>query len=93
MEGYYLTGTSYIRRCDISVSCHYTVNGLTDYSGDAAPGELSQLVYEDYYAWHATCWNRYSLGVEHDVPASGPTASIVDVLTNGQRFYRVRLLP
>ena len=38
MEGYYLTGTSYLRRCDISVSCHYTVNGLTDYSGDAAAG-------------------------------------------------------
>ena len=53
MEGYYLTGTSYLRRCDISVSCHYTVNGLTDYSGDAAPGEISQLVSESYYAWHA----------------------------------------
>src|SRR5512136_1570808 len=35
MEGYYLTGSSYLRRCDIAVSCHYTVNGLTDYSGDA----------------------------------------------------------
>jgi len=72
MEGYYLTGTSYIRRCDISVSCHYTVNGLTDYAGDAAPGEISQLVSEAYYAWHATCWNRYSLGVEHEGFVSNP---------------------
>ena len=72
MEGYYLTGTSYLRRCDISVSCHYTVNGLTDYSGDAAPGEISQLVYEAYYAWHATCWNQHSLGVEHEGFVSNP---------------------
>ncbi|HQL79106.1 MAG TPA: immunoglobulin domain-containing protein [Verrucomicrobiota bacterium] len=72
MEGYYLTGTSYLRRCDIQASCHYTVNGLTDYSGDAAPGELSQLVYEAYYAWHATCWNPYSLGTEHEGFVSNP---------------------
>ncbi|HNW08204.1 MAG: N-acetylmuramoyl-L-alanine amidase [Verrucomicrobia bacterium] len=66
MEGYYLTGTSYLRRCDISASCHYTVNGKTDYAGDAAPGEISQLVREAYYAWHATCWNQHSLGTEHE---------------------------
>jgi len=49
MEGYYETGTSYLQRCGVSASCHYTVNGLTDYSGDAAPGEIAQLVEEDYY--------------------------------------------
>ena len=72
MEGYYLTGTSYLRRCDISVSCHYTVNGLVDYSGDAPRGEISQLVREAYYAWHAGCWNRHSLGVEHEGFVSNP---------------------
>ncbi len=72
MEGYYLSGTSYLRRCDISVSCHYTVNGLKDSSSDAAPGEISQLVREANYAWHATCWNRYSLGVEHEGFVSNP---------------------
>ena len=41
MEGYYLSGTSYIRRCDISVSCHYTANGLQDSSSDAPAGELA----------------------------------------------------
>ncbi|HOX59827.1 MAG TPA: immunoglobulin domain-containing protein [Candidatus Paceibacterota bacterium] len=66
MEGYYLTGTSYLRRCDISASCHYTVSGLVDYSGDAPRGEISQLVYESRYAWHATCWNQHSLGTEHE---------------------------
>ncbi|HNW08920.1 MAG TPA: immunoglobulin domain-containing protein, partial [Verrucomicrobiota bacterium] len=72
MEGYYLTGTSYLRRCDISVSCHYTVNGLVDYAGDAPRGEISQLVPEAYYAWHATCWNQHSLGTEHEGFVSNP---------------------
>lgn len=66
MEGYYLSGTSYLRRCDISASCHYTVNGLKDNSSDAEAGEISQLVSEANYAWHAKCWNKYSLGVEHE---------------------------
>lgn len=72
MEGYYLTATSYLRRCDIPSSCHYTVNGLTDYSGDAAPGEISQLVREAYYALHARCWNMHSLGVEHEGFGNSP---------------------
>ena len=36
------------------------------------PGEISQLVREANYAWHATCWNRYSLGVEHEGFVSNP---------------------
>ena len=50
MEGYYLSGTSYLRRCDISVSCHYTINGLKDSTSDAPAGEISQLVREAHYA-------------------------------------------
>src|SRR5438552_621747 len=44
MEGYYLTAISYLQRCGVDVSVHYAVNGKTDYAGDAAPGEVSQLV-------------------------------------------------
>lgn len=72
MEGYYLTGISYIRRCDISVSCHYVVNGLKDYASDANRGEISQLVRESHYAWHARCWNQHSLGIEHEGFVSNP---------------------
>ena len=35
-------------------------------------GEISQLVREAYYAWHAGCWNRHSLGVEHEGFVSNP---------------------
>jgi hypothetical protein len=66
MEGYYLTGISYIQRCDISVSIHYAINGKVDTSSDAAPGEVSQLVSDVYYAWHARCWNNHSMGTEHE---------------------------
>jgi hypothetical protein len=66
MEGYYLTGIAYIQRCDVSVSIHYAVNGKSDTSSDAAPGEVSQLVSDVYYAWHARCWNNHSMGTEHE---------------------------
>ncbi|MSU59576.1 MAG: hypothetical protein EXS35_15655 [Pedosphaera sp.] len=80
MEGYYLTGISYLNRCDlntsgsynVAVSIHYCVNGLKDYSTDAERGEISQLVRESNYAWHAGCWNRYSTGTEHEGFASNP---------------------
>ncbi|MDB6027265.1 MAG: hypothetical protein JWM68_3488, partial [Verrucomicrobiales bacterium] len=72
MEGYYLTGISYLQRCDISTSVHYAVNGLSDTGSDAAPGEVSQLVRDTYYAWHARCWNQYSMGTEHEGFASNP---------------------
>jgi hypothetical protein len=88
MEGYYLTGTSYLRRCDINASCHYTLNGVTDYSGDAAPGEISQLVPEAYYSWHATCWNQYSLGCEHEGFASNPAWFTEAMYQSSALLYR-----
>jgi len=72
MEGYYLTSIAYLRRCDISVSVHYAANGKKDYGSDANPGEISQLVRDAYYAWHAVCWNTYSIGTEHEGFVSNP---------------------
>ena len=34
MEGYYLTGMSYLQRCDVATSVHYVVNGLKDTSSE-----------------------------------------------------------
>jgi N-acetyl-anhydromuramyl-L-alanine amidase AmpD len=76
MEGYYWTSISYLNRCDISASIHYCVNGLQNGSdslghrenrpGDPAAGDITQSVREQNYAWHATCWNRYMFGTEHE---------------------------
>jgi hypothetical protein len=89
MEGYYYTGTSYLRRCDITVSCHYTVNGLTDSSDNGAPpGQMAQLVRESYYAWHAVCWNKYSYGVEHEGFVSNPAWFTEDMYQASALLFR-----
>lgn len=72
MEGYYLTGIAYIQRCDVSVSIHYAVSGKKDTTSDANPGEVSQLVSDVYYAYHARCWNNHCIGTEHEGFVSNP---------------------
>ncbi len=72
MEGYYLSSVSYLRSCSTQASVHYAVNGKQDTSTDHAAGEISQLVLEAYYAWHANCWNQHSVGTEHEGFANNP---------------------
>ena len=73
MEGYYYSSVSYLNRCDISASIHYSVNGLTDSSDyGAPPGEITQSVLETNYAWHARCWNTWMFGTEHEGFANNP---------------------
>ena len=72
MEGYYLSTISYFQRETTQASAHYCINGLTDYVGDAPPGEVTQMVEERHWAWHARCWNGYMLGIEHEGFVSNP---------------------
>ena len=82
MEGYYWTSISYLNRCDISASVHFLANGLQNGSdslghrenrpGDPAAGDITQSVREQHYSWHATCWNRYMFGTEHEGFVSSP---------------------
>jgi N-acetylmuramoyl-L-alanine amidase/Repeat of unknown function (DUF346) len=74
MEGYYLSSISFIQGGGgpEKVSIHYCVNGLKDNSSDAPAGELTQMVREAYYAWHAGCWNTWMFGTEHEGFASNP---------------------
>src|SRR4051794_22805340 len=53
MEGYYLSTISYFKQSGTQASIHYCVNGLKDTSTDAPAGELTQMVLEANYAWHA----------------------------------------
>ena len=69
MQGYYLTGIGWMRSCANTTSAHYAVCSDGD---DAPAGEISQMVYESLYAWHAVCWNQHSLGVEHEGFVSNP---------------------
>ena len=74
MEGYYASTIAYFDNCSMtSASIHYAVNGKTDATSDAAPGEITQLgVREAQYAWHAKCWNTWMWGTEHEGFASNP---------------------
>lgn len=72
MEGYYLSSISYLNNCNVSASVHYAVNGKQDASSDAPAGEVTQMVSEAYYAWHASCWNLWMYGTEHEGFASNP---------------------
>lgn len=76
MEGYYaycVSASGILRRCDGSVvTVHYCTNGKKDATSDYVAGEVSQLVRDSYYAWHARCWSAYSMGTEHEGFASNP---------------------
>jgi N-acetyl-anhydromuramyl-L-alanine amidase AmpD len=73
IEGYYLSCISMLSHANSrSVSVHYVANGKKDTTSDHPAGELTQMVREAYYAWHARCWNQYSLGTEHEGFVSNP---------------------
>jgi hypothetical protein len=73
IEGYYLSTISYFKGCGFTAaSVHYLVNGKKDATSDAPAGEITQMVRDAHYAWHARCWNGHSTGTEHEGFASNP---------------------
>ena len=79
MEGYYASTISYLNTCSVSTSIHYMVNGRQDATSDYVGGEITQSVREANYAWHARCWNTWSIGTEHEGFASNPAWYTDDV--------------
>jgi len=72
MEGYYLSVISYFQLSATQASAHYCINGLQDNASDRPAGDITQMVEEKNWAWHARCWNYYSLGIEHEGFVSNP---------------------
>ena len=85
IEGYYLSAVSYLNNCNkdtngnwiVAASVNYLVNGVQNGPGENQPGDsvagaITQSVRESNYAWHATCWNRYMFGTEHEGFVSNP---------------------
>jgi hypothetical protein len=72
MEGYYLSTISYFQDAATQASIFYCVNGLQDSPSDAPAGDITQMVEEQYWAWHVICWNKYMLGIEHEGFVSNP---------------------
>jgi hypothetical protein len=72
MEGYYWTTITYFQNCNTSASVHYCTNGKVDNGSDSPAGEITQMVADVNYAWHALCWNQHSTGTEHEGFVSNP---------------------
>jgi N-acetyl-anhydromuramyl-L-alanine amidase AmpD len=82
MEGFYEATISYFQQSGTQASAHYCINGLQNGSdnqghvennpADAPAGEITQMVREQYWAWHVLCWNRYMFGTEHEGFVTSP---------------------
>lgn len=83
MEGYYEATISYFQQSNTQASAHYCINSLQNGNDaahghvendptDAPAGEITQMVREQYYAWHVLCWNRYMFGTEHEGFVNSP---------------------
>ena len=76
MENYYLAVISYFQQSGTQASIHYCVNSeYYDGGGgnDGVPGgQITQMVSEQYWTWHALCLNKYSFGTEHEGFVSNP---------------------
>jgi N-acetyl-anhydromuramyl-L-alanine amidase AmpD len=73
MEGYYASVISTFTSCGYTAaSVQYATNGKKDTSSDYAAGEITQMVRDSQYAWHARCWNQHSTGTEHEGFVSNP---------------------
>lgn len=57
-QGSYGGTISWFQNPDAQVSSHYVVR--------SADGEVTQMVEEEDIAWHASCWNNRSIGIEHE---------------------------
>jgi len=90
MEGYYAYGvTSGMVACGGStVSVHYAINGLKDATSDFSAGEVTQMVRHANYGWHARCWNKYSIGCEHEGFASNPAWYTDAMYASSSSLYR-----
>lgn len=57
-QGGFAGSLSWLKNPDANAATHYIIR--------SSDGYIVQLVREMNRAWHAVCWNSYSLGVEHE---------------------------
>jgi autotransporter-associated beta strand protein len=76
MEGYYEASIALLNTCGTNedeASVYYLVESETDANDPAPPGDVTQSVREQYYAWHVVCWNTWMFGTEHEGFVSNPS--------------------
>jgi N-acetyl-anhydromuramyl-L-alanine amidase AmpD/methionine-rich copper-binding protein CopC len=87
MEGYYAATVSYFQT-ETGSSVHYCLNSRQDNASDSPAGEVTQMVEEQYYAWHAVCLNKYSLGIEHEGWVSNPAWFTDDMYLSSAKLVK-----
>ncbi len=64
IEGTAAGARSWFKNCDSQVSAHYVVSEA---------GLVWQMVREEDRAWHVSCYNSWSIGIEHEGFAGSPS--------------------
>ena len=64
IEGTAAGARSWFKNCNSSVSAHYVI---------AENGTIWQMVREGQVAWHVSCYNSRSIGLEHEGYAASPS--------------------
>jgi hypothetical protein len=62
-QGSYSGTINWFKNCSANVSAHYVVS---------TTGQITQMVDEEDSAWHVSCWNSLSVGIEHEGYAEDP---------------------
>jgi N-acetyl-anhydromuramyl-L-alanine amidase AmpD len=63
-EGSFSGAVSWLKNPDAQVSSHYVMR--------SSDGYVKQLVRESNRAWHAGCWNSWTIGIEHEGYVNNP---------------------
>ncbi|MCX7761389.1 MAG: Ig-like domain-containing protein [Candidatus Kryptonium sp.] len=71
-QGSFAGAVSWLKNPASSASAHYVIR--------SSDGYIVQLVRERDMAWHARCWNRFTLGIEHEGWIENPSVWFTPVM-------------
>ncbi len=71
VQGSYSGAISWFHNCSAYVSAHYVVS---------TTGAITQVVDEADIGWHVSCWNSFTIGIEHEGYAEDPGTWYTDAM-------------
>ena len=71
IQGSYSGAISWFHNCSAQVSAHYVVS---------TTGSITQVVDEADIGWHVSCWNGFTIGIEHEGYAEEPELWYTDAM-------------
>ena len=83
VQGSYAGCISWFHNCSAQVSAHYVVS---------TAGEITQIVDEIDIGWHVSCWNGFTIGIEHEGYAEDPATWYTDAMYNASAALTADIL-